>query len=413
MALDNVIDDCVELRGLGLVDEVVHVLSYHRLVRRDLHDVKRIYLLELLALGHCGTGHTGELVIESEVVLECNGRESLALVLNVDTLFCFDRLMQTLVVASAEHDASGELVDYEHLAVLHDIVNIAAHDAYRLYCLVDVVLYGHVRGIHEVVEIEILLCLCDTLLSQHGGSRLFVNYDVAVFADLVGGVFESRRGAKLFYALEIERAGKSVRLLIEIGRAVAAAGYDKRRSRLIDKYRVDLVDYRERVTALNLELFVGHHVVTQIVEAHLVVRAVGYVGGICLTALVVVLLMDYQTDLEPEEAVDLAHPLAVAACEVVVDRDDVDSVAGERVEISGERCDERFALAGLHLRDASLMQNDTAENLHGEVLHPEHTPRSLAAGGERLGQDIVKGLAVGEALLEIRGFCLELLVGEF
>ena len=326
--------------------------------------------------------------------------------LDVYALFCFDRLMQTLVVASAEHDASGELVDYEHLAVLHDIVNIAAHDAYRLYRLVDVVLYGHVRGIHEVVEIEILLRLCDTLLSQHGGSRLFVNYDVAVFADLVGGVFESRRGAKLFYALEVERAGESVRLLIEIGRAVAAAGYDERRSRLIDKYRVDLVDYRERVTALNLELFVGHHVVTQIVEAHLVVSAVGYVGGVCLAALVVVLFMDYQTDLEPEEAVNLAHPLAVAACEVVVDRDDVDSVAGERVEISGERCDERFALAGLHLRDASLMQNDTAENLHGEVLHPEHTPRSLAAGGERLGQDIVKGLAVGEALLEIRGFCL-------
>ena len=167
------------------------------------------------------------------------------------------------------------------------------------------------------------------------------------------------------------------------------------------------------MSALNLELFVGHHVVTQIVEAHLVVRAVGYVGGICLTALVVVLLMDYQTDLEPHKAVDFAHPLAVAACEVVVDRDDVDSVAGERVEISGKRCDERFAFARLHLRYASLMQNDTAENLHGEVLHPEHTPRSLAAGGERLGQDIVKGLAVGEAFLEIRGFCFELLIGEF
>ena len=154
----------------------------------------------------------------------------------MDSLFRFDRLMQTLVVASAEHDTSGELVDYEHLTVLHDIVNIAAHDAYSLYRLVDVVLDGHVRGIHEVVEIEILLCLCDTLLSQHGGSRLFVDDDVAVFADLVGGIFESRRGAKLFYALEVERAGESVRLLVEIGRAVAAAGYDERRSRLIDKY---------------------------------------------------------------------------------------------------------------------------------------------------------------------------------
>ena len=116
--------------------------------------------------------------------------------------------------------------------------------------------------------------------------------------------------------------------------------------------------------------------------------------------------MDNQTDLEPHEAVDLAHPLAVSAGEVVVDRDDVDPFAGERVEIGGERCDERFAFARLHLRYASLMQHDTAENLHGEVLHSEHAPRCLTAGGERLGQDIVKGLAVCESLFEIRGFCL-------
>jgi len=91
-----------------------------------------------------------------------------------------------------------------------------------------------------VVEIEILLRLCDTFLGQDGSSRLFVDNDIAVFADLVGGIFESRRGAKLFYALEVERAGEGVRLLVEVGRAVAAAGYDERRSRLIDKYRVDL-----------------------------------------------------------------------------------------------------------------------------------------------------------------------------
>jgi len=287
VALHNIVNDRVELRGLGLVDEVVHILSYHGLVGRNLDDVERIYLLEFLALRHSRTGHTGELVVESEVVLECYRCESLALVLDVYTLFCFDSLVETLIVASAEHDTSGELVDYEHLTVLYDVVDIAAHDAYSLYRLVDVVLYGHVCGIHEVVEIEILLRLCDTLLSQHGGSRLFVNYDVAVFTDLVGGILKSRGGAQLLYALEIERAGEGVRLLVEVGRAVAAAGYDKRRSRFIDKYRVNLIDYCKGVSALNLELFIGHHVVTQIVEAHLVVGAVGYVGGVGLAALVV------------------------------------------------------------------------------------------------------------------------------
>ena len=42
-------------------------------------------------------------------------------------------------------------------------------------------------------------------------------------------------------------------------------------------------------------------------------------------------------DLEAEEAVDLAHPLGVALGEVVVDGDEVHALAGERVEVGGQR----------------------------------------------------------------------------
>ena len=54
-----------------------------------------------------------------------------------------------------------------------------------------------------------------------------------------------------------------------------------------------------------------------------------------------------------EEAVNLAHPLRVATGQVVVDRDDVDALALERVQIGGQRGDERLAFAGLHLGDAA------------------------------------------------------------
>ncbi len=63
--------------------------------------------------------------------------------------------------------------------------------------------------------------------------------------------------------------------------------------------------------------------------------------------------MDDQADLQAQEAVDLAHPLAVALGQVVVDRDDVDAPARQRVEVGGEGGYQRFALTGLHLGDAS------------------------------------------------------------
>ena len=135
------VDNGGKFRGFGLIDEVVIVLPYHRLVGRNLNNIKGIYLLELLALGHGGSRHTGKLFVESEIVLEGYCRKSFALMLNLDALLRLNGLMQTLVIASAEHDASGELIDYEHLTVLDNVIDVAAHDAYRLYSLIDVVLY--------------------------------------------------------------------------------------------------------------------------------------------------------------------------------------------------------------------------------------------------------------------------------
>ena len=78
----------------------------------------------------------------------------------------------------------------------------------------------------------------------------------------------------------------------------------------------------------------------------------------------------------------------------------MDALSGQRIQIRRQGRDQRFALAGLHLGDPSLVQNDAADDLDGKMLHPEHTPRSLAADGKRIGQDIVDRLAVVQALLQ-------------
>ena len=109
---------------------------------------------------------------------------------------------------------------------------------------------------------------------------------------------------------------------------------------------------------------------------------------------------------------DAAHPLGVEPGQVVVDRDEVDALAAEPVEVDRQRGDEGLALAGLHLGDPAEVQRGAAHQLHVEVALADHPAGRLAGDGERLDQQIVERGAVGEALAELVGLGLQLLVGE-
>ena len=104
--------------------------------------------------------------------------------------------------------------------------------------------------------------------------------------------------------------------------------------------------------------------------------------------------VDDQAHGQAHEAVDLAHPLAVALGQVVVDGDDVDALAGQGVEVGGQGGHQGLAFAGLHLGDAALVKDDAADELHPVGAHAQHPPGGLPAGGKGLGQDVVQGLAV-------------------
>ncbi len=174
----------------------------------------------------------------------------------------------------------------------------------------------------------------------------------------------------------------------------------------------DLVDDGVDVPALDHVLQPVLHVVAQIVEAELVVGAVGDVAVVFLLALLVVEPVHDDADGQPEELVDLAHPLGVALGEVVVDGDDVHAAAGERVEIDRQRCDQRLAFAGLHLGDLAVVQDHAADELHVEMALAERALAGLAHGGEGRHQDVVERGAVGDLFLEGLGARAQLLVGE-
>ena len=88
------------------------------------------------------------------------------------------------------------------------------------------------------------------------------------------------------------------------------------------------------------------------------------------------------------------------------------AVAGEGVEIEGEGGDKGLALPGLHLGDAAGVQDDAAHELDVEGPHAQGAPGALAGDGEGLDEEIVEGLVLGEALLELLGLLAELVVGE-
>ena len=169
------------------------------------------------------------------------------------------------------------------------------------------------------------------------------------------------------------------------------AGDDERGAGLVDEDRVDLVDDGVVVAALHHVGGLPGHVVAQVVEAELVVRAVGDVGGVLLAALGGGLAGDDASGRHPERAEDAAHQLGLVAGEVVVDRDDVHAAGGDRVEVGGQGGDEGLALTGLHLGDVAEVQGRAAHQLHVEGRMPrvrlEASRTAANASGSRSSSD--------------------------
>ena len=397
MAADDVVDDGGELRLLGAVDEVGLVLADHGPVRRDRHDAQLVDRVQLGRLGLGGAGHAGELAVHAEVVLQGDRGEGLVLVLDVDALFGLDRLVHALVVAAAGQEAAGVLVDDEDLAVHDDVVLVLLEQLLGLDGVVEVADERGVDRLVEVVDPEVVLDLGDAGLEHADRLLLLVDLVVAL------------AGLELAAPEHLRDLGE---LGVPLRGGVGRAADDQRGAGLVDEDGVHLVDDGEVVSVLDELLHGPGHVVAQVVEAELVVRAVGDVLGVLRAALLGRHLAEDAAGLEAEHAVHAAHQLGLVLREVVVDGDDVHALALEGVEVGRQRRHEGLALTGLHLGDVAHVQRRSAHDLDVEVALAEGALGRLPHRGERLRQDVVEGLTVGQALAEDVGLAAQLGVGE-
>ena len=153
------------------------------------------------------------------------------------------------------------------------------------------------------------------------------------------------------------------------------------------------------------------HVVAEIIESQFVVGAVGDIGGVGDFAFFVGQRMLDAIDGKTERPVDLAHPLGIASGQVIIDRDDVNALAFQGVEVGRKSRDQRFPFTGLHLRDAPPVQDDSADKLHVEVAHVQGSFGDFPHGGKCFRENVVQGFPVGEALAEFRRQLRQLHIG--
>jgi hypothetical protein len=406
VALDDVVEDGVELRVGRLEDEVVLVETRDRLVRRNLDHVQVVDLDELLLLRLRRPGHPGELLVQAEVVLERDRRERDVLLADLHALLRLDRLVQPLAPAAPLHDAAGELVDDLDLALLDDVVDVALVQRLRLQRLHQVVHEDDVARVIEVLDPERALDLLDRPLRR--GHRLELLVVEEVGTGELRLVLALRALARRGRALEVLDDARE--LVVGRGRRLRLAGDDQRRPRLVDEDRVHLVDDRVGVAPLDDALERDRHVVTEIVEPELRVRPVGDVARVCLAALGERHQVLDEAHRLPERLVHRARPLGVAPRKVVVHRHEVDATARERVQVERLHGDERLPLAGLHLGDVALVKRDPAHQLDVEEADADRPLECLANGGVRLEDQILERLPVLQALAELRGLPAQLVV---
>ena len=120
----------------------------------------------------------------------------------------------------------------------------------------------------EVVDPQRALDLLDAVLRDADGLELLVV--LVVGADLLG-VSLRVAGRR---AMAVELRGDAREVVVDLRGGLGLAGDDERRPRLVDEDRVDLVDDRVDVAALDARVERDGHVVAEVVEAELRVRPV-------------------------------------------------------------------------------------------------------------------------------------------
>ncbi len=90
-----------------------------------------------------------------------------------------------------------------------------------------------------------------------------------------------------------------------------------------------------------------------------------------------------------------AHPFGITARQVIIDGNDVHAFASQCIEVGGQRRNQGFTLPRTHFGDLAVMEHHTADQLHIEVPHAEHTLTGFTDNRKGFGQQGIECFATG------------------
>ena len=190
------------------------------------------------------------------------------------------------------------------------------------------------------------------------------------------------------------------------------AGDDQRHAGLVDQDGVRLVHQRHVEGPVHQFGDVPDQAIAQVIEARLLRRHVGHIRAIGLLPVRTRHAVLHERHRQAEPLIERRHPLRVAPRQVVVEGEDVDAAAGERIERRRHHRRQRLALAGLHLDDRALVHGEGGDDLLVEGPHAEEVARQLARQREELGSQRHQRLAGRRGVAHASGASAQLRHGQ-
>ena len=138
----------------------------------------------------------------------------------------------------------------------------------------------------KVLYLEETLCLAHTFFCQICIFILFIDNIISGF--LLFLIHENIHLGKFFCSTFGQLSYENITHLIQFSWLATLTGNDKWCSRLIDQYRIHLIDDRIMKTSLYKLLLVYNHVITQIIKSKFIISCIRNVTVICLTALIII-----------------------------------------------------------------------------------------------------------------------------
>ena len=211
--LDNLLDDGGVFLLLGLVDAVLQVETGHGTVGRDGHHIEFVDVPKLTRLGLGGTGHTGELVVHTEVVLQGDCREGLGGGLYLHPFLGLDGLVETVAVTATLHDTACLLVDNLDFPVVDDIFVVFLEEGvcFQKLCHgVDTLRFDGVVGHRLILELLAFGDVCDILKFRQLGGDVGEDEELGILVAVgqhIEALVGKLHGAVLLVNHEVEGIG--------------------------------------------------------------------------------------------------------------------------------------------------------------------------------------------------------------